>query len=424
MFGAVFCRIGFRVAARVLVLLAAVLISATAIAHDQLAGAKFTHAPPLALPGYLQPATDPVFQTGFTRVTAPTEKTSAAPPCAAIHCTHRYSSAQAWNADQSLLVIVNGCNGMCFLDGRTFQYKFSRHTADECEWHPTDASRMICVSAYDVYSWNPVRNAKTVLFRANGYGKLQFGPYKGNLSFDGNKLVLRAITASGALVAFAYDLATKTKYPDIDLSALPGKNGYCSISPSGQHIFCPQTLWQGTETAYIFALDGRVVQLWSEHHRPGHGDMTIDADGHDVYVGISKADPDKYHVIKRRLHDGAVTDLAPFGESQHASTRNIKRPGWVYLSYAGTAAGVAKQKDWAPFYQEVVALKIDGSGEMQRIAQTRNAPDNYWSETHASPSPDGSMVIWSSNWGQVGGPVSDFVSRIPVEAPVEAAAVK
>ncbi|MBZ9797246.1 hypothetical protein [Mesorhizobium sp. ES1-4] len=31
---------------------------------------------------------------------------------------------------------------------------------------------------------------------------------------------------------------------------------------------------------------------------------------------------------------------------------------------------------------------------------------------HASPSPDGSQVIWSSNCGAPGGPVYDFVARI------------
>jgi len=30
----------------------------------------------------------------------------------------------------------------------------------------------------------------------------------------------------------------------------------------------------------------------------------------------------------------------------------------------------------------------------------------------AGPSPDGSQVIWSSNWGQAGGPVADYVARV------------
>jgi hypothetical protein len=152
------------------------------------------------------------------------------------------------------------------------------------------------------------------------------------------------------------------------------------------------------------------LQHWTEHHRPGHGDMTIDADGNDVYVGISKADPDKYHIIKRRLDNGTVTDLAPYGEGQHVSIRNINRPQWAFVTYSGSYPDAGGNP--APFYQEVVALRIDGSGEVRRLVQTHDVKDDYWSETHASPSPDGSQVIWSSNWGRPGGPVADFVARL------------
>jgi hypothetical protein len=168
----------------------------------------------------------------------------------------------------------------------------------------------------------------------------------------------------------------------------------------------------GTEVTYIFALDGAQVQHWTEHHRPGHGDMAIDEDGSDVYVGISKADPDKWHVIKRRLADGKVTDLAPAGYGTHVSTRNVNRPGWAFVSYEGSYSKLLGSPGYAPFYQEVVALRIDGSGEVRRIALTRNAKSDYYSETHASPSPDASQVIWSSNWGEPGGPVADYVTRL------------
>jgi hypothetical protein len=117
-------------------------------------------------------------------------------------------------------------------------------------------------------------------------------------------------------------------------------------------------------------------------------------------------------VIKRRLQDGLVTALAPYGEAQHASTRAIRRPGWVFVSYAGNPLALTGRLGVAPFAQEVIALKIDGSGEFRRIAHTLNTPYDYWSETHASPSPDGSQIIWSSNWGKRGGPVFDFVSRV------------
>jgi len=127
-----------------------------------------------------------------------------------------------------------------------------------------------------------------------------------------------------------------------------------------------------------------------------------------AYVGISKSDPEKYQVIKRRLSDGKVTSLMKYGEAQHASLRSLSRPGWVFLTYTGNPDQVSKHPDWAPYTREVIALRLDGSGDVRRIVQTGNVPLDYWSETHASPSPDGSQVIWSSNWGVPGGPVYDF----------------
>ncbi|WP_349768795.1 hypothetical protein [Tardiphaga sp. 37S4] len=364
------------------------------------------------LPGYLASTADATLGTTFVRVTTPDSPMGNGMVCKRSYCTHRYSSAQAWNADQSLLLIVNGCNGLCFLDGRTYAPLFRRQRGGECEWHPQDPELMICVAGRRISRWAPRSNAEDVILETEVYRELQFGPYKGNPSWDGNRIVVRAISQQGTLVAFALDISDRRKFPDIELARIPGKNSYCGISPLGKYIFCQQSLIDFTDQAFVFSIEGDLLQSWTEHHRPGHGDMTVDAGGDEVYVGISKSAPDKYQVIKRRLQDGQVTALAPYGEAQHASMRAIRRPGWVFMSYAGAALAPAGGKKVAPFAQEVIALKIDGSGAFRRIAHTRNAPHDYWSETHGSPSPDGSQVIWSSNWGQRGGPVFDFVSRI------------
>ena len=384
-----------------------------ASAGDRLAKASVLVAPPMERPAYRQPVTDPVLGTSSHPGNGPGSAYGGRYVCDQSFCRHRYSSAQAWNADQTLLAISKGCNGFCFLDGQTYEPAFHRPVDDDCKWHPTDPALLICVRGTQVYAWAPRTDARTVVYAPEGYTNIQFGPYKGNLSRDGNRLVLRATNQAGALVAFAYDMVERRKYPDIELAALPGLNDYCGISPSGRYIACLSTRDDRTDVAYILTVDGKLVQSWTEHHRPGHGDMTVDADGSDVYVGISKADPDKWHIIKRRLSDGVVTDLAPSGYGAHASTRNINRPGWVFVSYEGSYDKIAGSVGRAPFYQEVIALRIDGSGEIRRIAQTRNAVGDYISETHASPSPDGSQVIWSSNWGIAGGPVADYVSRVP-----------
>lgn len=363
------------------------------------------------LPGYLSETTDPWSGMVLVRITEP-GILGLAGVCGKKYCTHRYSSAQAWNADQSLLLIVNGCGGMCFLDGRTYVPLFHRDRSTECEWHPKDPELMICVAGRQISTWAPRTDHEDVVFTSAAYSKLQFGPNKGNPSRDGSRIAVRATRNDGKAVVFGYDLKERRKFPDIDLTQLPGTTGSCSISPLGLNIVCTQALSDEHEPTFIFSIDGVLRQKWMEHHRPGHGDMTVDADGSEISVGISKSDPDKYQVIKRRLADGKVTALMKYGEAMHASLRSLDRPGWVFLSYGGTPAEVSQHPDWAPYAQQVIALRLDGSGEVRRIVDTQNAHFDYWSETHGSPSPDGSQVVWSSNWGVPGGPVYDFVTRV------------
>jgi hypothetical protein len=122
----------------------AVALTGAAPAGDRIAAAQVGAMPAMPRPGYLQPAADPVFGTPFTRVTAPGRQILPGVDCGPAYCTHRYSGSQAWNADQSLLAIVNGCRGSCFLflDGRTYRPLFRRTVPGECEWHPTDPALM------------------------------------------------------------------------------------------------------------------------------------------------------------------------------------------------------------------------------------------------------------------------------------------
>lgn len=404
-------RLSPLAAALLLVCVAAFLNLRTAGSQGNNTSTAFVAPVAMNLPDYLRPATDPAFGTSFVRITKPGTLGNGV-VCGPKYCSHRYSSAQAWNADQTLLLLSNGCNGMCFLDGHTYVALFRRNRGGECEWHPRNAELMICVQGRMISTWAPRTNHEDILFTSTDYHDLQFGPSKGNPSRDGSRIAVRAVRKDGAAVVFAYDLNQRQKLADIDLAHVPGTTSSCTISPLGTNILCFQNLSDGTEQRAIFAVDGALRQRWTDNHRPGHGDLTVDDDGSEVFVGISKSDPDKFHIIKRRLSDGKVTSLTAYGEAEHASTRGLDRHGWAFISYGGDPDEVSANPAWAHYAREVIALRIDGSGAVRRIVQTRNPPSDYWSETHASPSPDGSQVIWSSNWGVPGGPVYEFVVRL------------
>src|SRR5213076_873085 len=97
-----------------------------------------------------------------------------------------------------------------------------------------------------------------------------------------------------------------------------------------------------------------------------HADMALDPfDGNQDVIGGGRACPGSSigHVVKVRLRDGQVTPLTdPSNEAsvQHVSTRNLDRPGWDYVGYY--------KVDGERFSDEVVAVKLDGSRSVERLA--------------------------------------------------------
>ena len=136
----------------------------------------------------------------------------------------------------------------------------------------------------------------------------------------------------------------------------------------------------------------------------GHQDLTLNPfdNGEDVIIGQEHCGNRGKKVagaliggvLMVRLRDGGITSLTnPANEAYpyHISTRNYDRPGWAYVSY------------WpAPgrrFSDEIVAVKLDGSGIVERYAHTHTETQGcYRCEAHAVPARDGRRVLWASNW--------------------------
>ncbi len=375
--------------------------------------------PVIAKPRYLGSVVDPVFGSTLTRITG--DPGTPIPTVGGTWGTvarHNYAKDAVWNADESLMVLkmVRGAPGHLFLDGRTYVPRVLRSgPGGETRWHSTLADVMTYVrSDCRVGHWNVRSNAVTTIFAGVGYSACGLGPWEGNTSRDGQWLAVSATRASdGRRVAFVLDLARPTKHPDLDLAAQGVTNlDWVSISASGTYLVVNGTIsgcasvGGGCDATKIFTRSGAVVGFWSEYGRPSHYDLTLDAAGADVAVGVARTTPNEGKVMMRRLVDGLVTVLNVGGYSQHHSARNLQRPGWAYVSHPYNGP------DWDPFRNEVFAVKLDGSLQIERIAHLQATTPTYESEPQIVPSPDGRRVIFASNWNAGTGPVQAYVADV------------
>lgn len=436
----------------------------------------FFNANPPAKPGYLTRILDTTYQTYYRRVTADSTDPTSDSEVVTLdsgqnigkwgnRSRHVYSKIQAWNADQTLIYITNTdcpyqsmlCAGPgLFLDGNgwgdTYKVKFSAtrplaHSNNgdgEERWHPTNPDLRIYTGrnldannangVLVVGSWNVRTGAETVFREFPEYTRIQMGPWEGNLSNDGSWVAIVGTKSNGQKAVFAYNMNSNTKMPEIDISTIT--LDWASISPLGNYIVvngcwdsyanCMSGSSAYIDRSWVLSKSGgtitgsnptAIVGWWNEYARPSHYDLAVDDNGHEVAVGVSRwstamgaPSGEEGKVIKRRLSNGQVTRLTFSGYASHTSTRNINRPGWAYVSY-GYGSG--------PFKDEVIAVRLNGSGQVERWMQfydpgeveSLSDTENFWAQPHASPSPSGNRVIWASKWGKPFGPINAYIAE-------------
>ena len=365
--------------------------------------------PEIVKPPYLSPIVDPVFGSKVTRISG-----DAGSPIRNLDgrwgqvVRHHYSKDQAWNADMSLLVLTRhrGKPNPLFLDGRTYEPLFTIRLPGEARWHPTDPDVMLYVRDNRIGRINVRTRKDETIVTVEGYSQFRLMS-EGNFSCDAARVAVAAKDPEGQIVTFAYDLRNHVKYPDIDLSTMPSID-WISISALGQYVVVNgnhngRNHRGGLDQTRVFDLQGNPVgPLWENYGEPSHYDLTVDQSGAEVAVGTSKSGVHAGKLIMRRLRDGLITVVTSESAS-HTSARNYRRPGWAYAT-CGDDKGV--------FRNEIIAVKLDGSRDIERLCHMHLVHAGYDSEGHASVSPDGTRVIWNSNWNDKEGDISVYVAEI------------
>ncbi len=394
---------------------------------------------------------DPIFQaatpkpsvtTAFTDAAFGTEvrRLTDAPGSGIASIVPQYSKRQAWNSDQSLLLLFTGEGTACLYDGTTYVFlkTIDGVGGEDVFWHPTNPFILYFSSDNVLYSYDVGTNTPTALRTFDGYTWTNTRG-EGNMSRDGRYY---------AFVGQTYD--TDTRFKDIvvyDLlldsvvskMALPpvlSDFDWVSISPLGNYVVVDYATMDTGRHQGIEVYSRNLNFIWQKALGAGHSDLGIDAQGDEVLVvDYYDSDLNSGIVKKIRLADGATTDLIQLSVyfDMHISCRNESRREWCFIStFDGEGRLTDDSLSWLPFEDEIFALKMDGSGEVQRIAHhhsrrfSPSTPDrdnsNYWAEPHATVSRDGMRMVFGSNWREdvasgssVDAYIVDFRSFLPVE---------
>ncbi len=322
---------------------------------------------------------------------------------------HQYSKVGAWNCDQSLLYLLNrgGQPELVFLNAQTFKPVAIRQDGGlrEVRWHPHRPEQMITVAANQVGLWNVRTGERRVLGTVAQADVLGIGPWEGNVSDDGRHLVLAVGEPVRAVVPF--DLQTGKPGPALhhDFAVVD----FATVSPTGRYILVngqPEPGQYDRTQIFERATGKPVGARWSEYGRPSHFDLTLDAGGQDIAVGVSKSKPDEGSLIARRLSDGQITRLTSKGYAGHTSARNVAASPRtrVVASFAPNA------ESWGPWSDMALSVGTGGLDDIAVVGRMQARVDDYGSQPQPTVSPDGQVVLWASNQG--GSTIAAFAARI------------
>jgi hypothetical protein len=437
--------------------------SKSAVLHGLVTDANLIFdQPEVAKPEYLRPIIDPVFGTKIIRIAGDANspiifEQSAEKAKWGNVAIHRYSKEQFWNSDNTLLVIENRevieyrknrSLRQLVLDGTTYKPKFQicpEYNRDDDRWNPNPKYPHIRINAGgNTLEWFDVVECKQVRKWDLPVSVSGLGMHEGNPSLDGRFVVLADKNAEKMFVVDMDPQPPFAPYPNKRIGPLfdASKCGlacgcvvdWVSVSPSGKYaVMSYNGGRRELEGDYprVFDIDSDTLEI-KLHPMPaistecallnmpgskpkdpnmgyiydlGHADMTLNPFDHneDVIIGQSHDwcplvvnGVRMGSVVMVRLRDNKVTTLT-MGDKEayahHISTRNFDRPGWAYVSYW--------PGDGLRFGNEVIAVKIDGSGSVERLAYSHSnpvKPYSYLCEVHVSPSRDGKRALFASSW--------------------------
>jgi hypothetical protein len=351
---------------------------------------------------------DPVFKTHIKRITnASNSGMDGIFP--------DYSKREAWNADESLLMLRSGNGAVHIYNGSLYQFIKTVPDIDGVQdiyWHPKDPKTIYYILDNVFYSMNVETLATKALHTFSKYTYISTRA-EGNMSNDGHYIALCGYDADFKPIDFfVYDIFSNSIHSSMSVSGKVSDFDWISVSPLGHYVLVDYATDINTPYNGIEVYDDQFKLVWRKPLGAGHSDCGLDEDSSEVLImDVYDANDNITYINKYSLFNGTETRLLAVSPDfdLHESCRSMSRPGWVYVS---TFDYVGRLKDdstsWMPFEDEIFAVKMDGKGDVQRYAHhyskrySTSTPDSdnsiYFAEPHATVNKTGTRILFGSNW--------------------------
>ncbi len=353
--------------------------------------------PDADVPGYKSSQDVPGLNTVLTRISS-----NSAHGVSNGSARHAYSRRQAWNANETYMLI-----GEKIIDASTYDIIVGAiPISSAVNWSNLNPQLMYGMrykggTLNTISSYNISNGSIDDLYEFSGYNSCTFGDGEGSISNDDRYVAISCTSSSsGNRHIIGFDIQNRQVVGEIQVGS--GFN-WASYSQSGQYMLVEDRNASTSTGSAIVRYDTNLQNgtIITEHR--SHGDIGVDVNGDDVLVMISWD-----YISYVRLNDGKRVNLAvsnnvaPIAGHGHISCRNINRPGWCYFSsYDSSRVGAVKigMAAGEPTYTDNDGLNVvEGLGVVEHWGFHRSSFSEYNSQPRASASPSGQKLVMTSDW--------------------------
>ncbi|HVO09729.1 MAG TPA: hypothetical protein VMX54_03145 [Vicinamibacteria bacterium] len=371
----------------------------------------------LARPALGAAVVDPQFGTRIRRITGASTGEGAN---AVIKPA--YGTIQAWNADESRILLWHREKGHELYDGRSYAFLrsvklVSPTDIEQVLWDPVDPDLLYYPSNYNaqpnLMRYRVSSNSSEVLHR---FDNCPAGDWGRLLSLGSDPMYLS--WAEGSKVIGLSCGEQKFLY-DVGRNAILGRATIAGRvapqpAPSGRLAYFDGKVYDSSlRVARSLPLAGGF-----EHASLGRSAAT----GHDLYEAVvfdpprggGRADVGTLvsfdmETGQRRVVVGPSTGYPYPPSGTHISAIAHRRPGWVAVSIVGDPRGQHLLDN------ELLLANVD-SGTVCRVGHHRSWAGEgrwgYWGEPHVVISPSATRLLFGSDWGN-GATVDTYVVELP-----------